>query len=369
MQKPLHVLIVEDSEDDACLIAREFERGGYCVASERVDTPSAMQAALSRAAWDVIVSDYAMPQFSGPAALKVLQESGLDVPFIIVSGAIGEDLAVEAMRGGARDYVMKDKLTRLVPAVERELCEAGIRRQQRQTELNLRHAERLAALGTFAAGIAHEINNPLAAIQMTARYGLKSPQLLPELQTIFNEIIEDAERCTRIVASVLQFARKGPAPKTRISLADVLRVSCEQARRYAGERGVRVHLRLPDAPPYIVANETEMEQVFINLITNATQASQPRQVVTVRAERDGQQARICVEDHGRGMTEDLRARAFDAFFTTRADEGGTGLGLSMAHDIVSEHGGCIRIDSQVGQGTTVTVELPCASPAAGGESA
>jgi signal transduction histidine kinase len=360
VQKPLHALIVEDSEDDALLIVREFERGGSEVVSERVDTAPAMQAALGRQRWDVVISDYSMPQFSGLGALQVLKESGLDLPFIIVSGAIGEDLAVEAMRLGAHDYVMKDRLIRLVPAVERELREAEVRRERRQAEQNLRHAEKLASLGTFAAGIAHEINNPLAAIQMTARYGLKAPELLPELKTLLTEIVEDAERCTRIVASVLQFARKGPSPKELVALANVLRVASDQANRYSCEHGVRVNLQVPEGLPMLLANATELEQVFINLITNAAQASQARQVVTVHAELQGKRVRVCVEDHGRGMSEELRVHAFDPFFTTRASEGGTGLGLSMAHGIVLEHRGSIHIDSEPGRGTTVMVELPCA---------
>jgi signal transduction histidine kinase len=361
VQKPLHALIVDDSKDDAFLIVREFERGGFDVVSERVDTAPAMQAAMARHGWDVIIADYAMPHFSGLEALQVLKESGLDLPFIVVSGAIGEDVAVEAMRFGAHDYVMKDKLARLVPAVERELREAAVRREQRQAEQNLRHAERLAALGTFAAGIAHEINNPLAAIQMTARYGLKAPELLPELKTILNEIVEDAERCTRVVASVLQFARKGPSVKEPVPLMDILRVACDQARRYASEHGVRVHLRVPASLPMLMANATELEQVFINLATNGVQASRARQVVTVHAELQGERVRVRVEDHGRGMSDEMREHAFDPFLTTRANEGGTGLGLSMVHGIVVEHAGLIHIDSKLGCGTTVTVDLPCAA--------
>jgi PAS domain S-box-containing protein len=134
MARALRILIVEDSEDDAALLLRELRRGGYDPIFERVETADAMRAALGAKTWDVIASDYAMPRFSVPAALEIVKESGLDVPFLIVSGAIGEDRAVAAMKAGAHDYVMKDRLARIVPAIEREMREAEVRRKRRQAE-------------------------------------------------------------------------------------------------------------------------------------------------------------------------------------------------------------------------------------------
>lgn len=146
--QPLRCLLVEDSEDDARLLLRNLRDSGYAVTSERVDTPEAMRAALERGPWDIIISDYTMPRFSGRAALELLQSTGQDVPFIVVSGNIGEDLAVETMRAGAHDYVMKGRLTRLGPAVARELGEAAKRRVHRQMERTLRlQAAALAAAG------------------------------------------------------------------------------------------------------------------------------------------------------------------------------------------------------------------------------
>ena len=138
---PLRVLIVEDSEDDTILVVRELQRGGYEPTSERVDTPEAMNAALEQQAWDIVLCDYAMPRFSMPAALAMVKEKGLDLPFIIVSGAIGEEAAVAAMRAGACDYVMKGNLARLAPAVERELREAEVRRERKRAEEALQESE------------------------------------------------------------------------------------------------------------------------------------------------------------------------------------------------------------------------------------
>jgi PAS domain S-box-containing protein len=139
MSNSLRVLIVEDSEDDALLIARELKRAGASVTFKRVETRASMLEALCGEPWDLIVSDYSLPQFGGPAALTLCREKGLDIPFISVSGAIGEDIAVEMMKAGAHDYVMKNNLARLAVAVERELRAAEERRERRQIEASRAH--------------------------------------------------------------------------------------------------------------------------------------------------------------------------------------------------------------------------------------
>ena len=141
MRKPLRVLMVEDSEDDALLMIRELKKGGYEPEYERVETAEAMRAALREKTWDVILCDYQLPQFNGLAAIALLKETGIDIPLIIVSGAIGEETAVECMRLGARDYVMKGNLSRLVPAIERELKEAESRVQRKKAEDALQESE------------------------------------------------------------------------------------------------------------------------------------------------------------------------------------------------------------------------------------
>ncbi len=140
MRRPLRVLLVEDSELDAILLTRALERGGFAPTTERVDTPEAMQAALAKHPWDLILADHAMPRFSAPEALELAKQWDLDVPFIIVSGHIEEETAVGAMMAGAHDYIMKDRLARLVPAVQRELRDAEVRRARRKSDQELRKA-------------------------------------------------------------------------------------------------------------------------------------------------------------------------------------------------------------------------------------
>ncbi|WDT77410.1 MAG: EAL domain-containing protein [Candidatus Manganitrophus sp.] len=139
MASPMRVLFIEDSEEDKLLLIRELERGGYQVNSERVDTESALRAALRKQSWDLVITDYNMPHFSAPGVLAVLKESGIDLPCIIVTGSQGEETAVATMKAGAHDFILKGNLSRLVPAVAREMKEAELRQEQKRTERAVQH--------------------------------------------------------------------------------------------------------------------------------------------------------------------------------------------------------------------------------------
>jgi two-component system, NarL family, sensor histidine kinase UhpB len=194
MGAPLTVLLIEDSEDDALLLLRELRRGGYEPTSRRVDTAAGMEAALDERAWDIVISDHSMPSFSSLAALKLLRDRGFaDLPFIIVSGQIGEDVAVAAMRAGAQDYLMKDSLARLTSAIERELREAEIRRERRRAEEEYRSIFENAVEGIFrttAEGKFVTVNPALARM-----YGYPSPEVMMEnVSSIGDQIYADPER-------------------------------------------------------------------------------------------------------------------------------------------------------------------------------
>src|SRR5882757_3934990 len=164
MGTPLRVLMIEDSEDDAVLLLRELRRGGYDVEFERVDLPGTLKSALDTQVWDLVVSDFSMPHFSGTDALRLLRAKGSDVPFIFVSGTMGEETAVAALQNGAQDYLMKTNLKQLVPAVQRALQEAEDRRQRKQMEQQVQQLRKFEAIGKLAGGIAHDFNNVIGVV-------------------------------------------------------------------------------------------------------------------------------------------------------------------------------------------------------------
>ncbi|MEO5739124.1 MAG: PAS domain-containing protein, partial [Vicinamibacterales bacterium] len=145
----LHVLLVEDNQKDAEMLIAALEAGGYSVVCERVLTAEALRASLSRQAWDVVLSDYGLPMFDAPAALAIVRERDAHLPFIIISGTIGEDMAVRALKSGADDFIIKGNLARLIPAIERELCEGKIRRSMRQMEARAAYALAAAGVGVW----------------------------------------------------------------------------------------------------------------------------------------------------------------------------------------------------------------------------
>jgi signal transduction histidine kinase len=368
MSASLRVLLVEDSEDDALLIARELHRGGYAPTMRRVETEAAMRAALAEP-WDVVISDYSLPRFSGPAALAVLRATHLDIPFIVVSGAIGEELAVAAMRAGAHDYLMKGNLARLVPALQRELREAEERRGRRLAEQEraaleqgARRAEKLAALGTLAAGLAHELNNPIGIICSRIEVMLLEAEAtgLPEaVRNDLRVLHRNAQRVARIAQGLLSFSRQSPGAPGLIQLNDVVRETLLLAERQVTRTGTCLSVETAEGLPPVRGDGSALEQVLLNLVTNAgaaVEAGGEIRIVTRRhPERPGC-VQLIVADSGGGIPADVLPRIFDPFFSTKPS--GTGLGLSVSHGIVREHGGTIDVESTPGQGTRFTITLP-----------
>jgi len=372
MGKSLNVLLVEDSEDDAAFVLRELKRSEYDVQWERVETPEAMNDALDRRRWDVILSDYHMPRFSAPEAFRLVKGRGLDLPFIIISGTVGEEVAVEAMRVGVHDYLLKGVLTRLVPVIERELREARLRSEQRKMQEHLRISDRMASVGTLAAGVAHEINNPLAALIGNLEFSLDElarlePPRSPGIEAPLQEAREAADRVRMIVRDLKVFSRsgdedrRGPVDVEQV-LESTVRMAWNEIRHRA--RLVRDYTEIPPA----WGNESRLGQVFLNLLVNAAQAlpagrSEENEIrVATRAVEGG--VVVEIQDTGSGIGPDVLPHIFDPFFTTKAAGVGTGLGLAICHRIITGLGGSIEAESEAGRGTAFTVRLPTLPAAA-----
>jgi signal transduction histidine kinase len=376
VSKPLRVLLIEDSEDDALLVLRELRRGGYNPEFERVEDADAVRRALEQS-WDIIFSDWSMPRLDAIRALSVVKERGVDVPFIVVSGTVTEETAVEALRGGAHDFLPKDRLTRLIPAVERELREAALRAERKAMQNHLIISDRMASVGTLAAGVAHEINNPLAVLignlefiakELTAmeevaaaNEGSVPVARLFEIHEPLRDAREASDRVRQIVRDIKVFSRSDEEKRGPVDVHRVIDSSLRMAGNEVRHRA-RLVKDFGDVPA-IDANEARLGQVFLNLIVNAAHAipegranAHEIRVTT----RDARPKGVIVEvrDDGTGISPENLDRIFDPFFTTKPVGVGTGLGLAICHRIVNSMGGSITVQSEIGKGTTFRVMLP-----------
>lgn len=493
----LRVLIVEDSEDDAQLLVRELERAGYELMWERVETAETMRSALHRGAWDIVISDFAMPSFSARGALDVLHQSGLDLPFIIISGTVGEDVAVEALKAGAHDFLVKGRFARLVPVIERERREALSRRgrqdaeralrtsearyrtivetaqegiwtldtdgrttylnqrmaemlgstveemasapfldfvdtewkdkagriveesapgvtdilfrrrddsefwgafsispisdqesqrigtlamivdttQQRQLHAQLMMSDRMVSVGMLAAGVAHEINNPLAAVLFQLDIALHhlaevpgdtpNEALVQRIQKSLEHAREASGRVRDIVQDLRIFSRGNEEKSGPVDLHAILEST---ARLAWNEIRHRARLTTQYGPPVLVeGNESRLGQVFLNLVINSAQAIQEgaapaNEIRIATSVASDNEVMVEVSDTGSGMSPDILRRLFVPFFTTKPVGVGTGLGLSICQRIVTSFGGRMTVNSTLGKGTSVRVFLPIAPP-------
>lgn len=375
MATPLHALIVEDSEDDAALIVRELSRGGFDVKHLRVDGATAMKAALESGRWDVVISDYSMPGFSGSEALELLRARTSEIPFIYVSGTLGEDTAVGALKSGAQDYLVKGNLARLVPAIERELREAEANRERHRLETQVHLLRRFEAIGRLAGGISHDFNNVIGAILGFAEIGqAELPEDHPTRKRL-QKICDQAKRAGALTHQLLAFARRQVLQPRNLDVNAVLTETVSLLGTLIGEH-IQIELALSSDLVPAWADATQIEQVIMNLCLNARDAMPvggkiviatrmteilPGDAVPQPYYRPGKYVLLTISDTGTGMDRDTLEHIFEPFFTTKEVGKGTGLGLATVYGIVKQHGGIIDVQSEMGAGTQFRVYLPAGS--------
>jgi signal transduction histidine kinase len=226
---------------------------------------------------------------------------------------------------------------------------------RRALEAQLRRMERLASVGQLAAGIAHEVRNPLSILRATAQLLVGQLVERPSAQTYARVLMDESDRIERLIGELLAYARPRPPHRTPLDLQTTLTVAAHHVRPYALQHGVTI--AVASLPGQVVwADEEQLRQVLANLLLNAVQATSPGGSVSLGATASAGGVSLTVADTGRGMAPEVRERACDPFFTTRPE--GTGLGLSLVAAIVQEHSGALVIDSALGAGTTVTLTLP-----------
>jgi signal transduction histidine kinase len=365
----LRVLHVEDNQLDAELVAQALRKGGFSVSMVVVQAEAEFERQLPLHRPDVVIADYNLPQWQGMDALEVLRREGLEIPLILVSGALGDITAVECIKRGATDYVLKDGLARLPEAVRRALLEKRLLRSRRQAEEDLaRKVEELARsnadLEQFAYVASHDLQEPL---RMVAAY----TQLLAEryrgkLDENADKFIgyasEGALRMQSLIQDLLAFSRVGRNGSGRVDCDAVMGEVLMTLGPAIQESGAVVtHEKLPE----VWANRSQMAQVLQNLVGNAIKfRGKEPPVISVQAEKAGQQWLFSVSDNGIGIAPEYAENIFVVFHRlhARTEYPGNGIGLAICKKIVERNGGKIWVEAQTGHGSVFKFTMPCDGP-------
>jgi len=363
----LRILLIEDNPSDAELEIAELRRGGFDVLSDIVQTREEIGTCLDRSAYDLVLADYNLPHFRGMEAVDVIREKNLSTPLILVTGALKSVTAVECLKQGATDYVLKDNLTRLSLCVRRALEETRLKQERKRAQDELANkVEELARsnrdLEQFAYVSSHDLQEPL---RMVAAY----TQLLADryrgkldenADKYIGYAVEGALRMQALIEDLLAFSRVGrnghehKETDCNAAIDEALRNLAAAVR----ESGVIV-TRGP-LPP-LLADHFQLVQLFQNLIGNAIKFRKDRPpMIKISAQRIGDKWQLSIEDNGIGIAADHKEQIFVIFqrLHTREEYSGNGVGLAICKKIVEQHGGRIWVESEPGRGATFQFTLP-----------
>jgi len=373
MSTPLSVLFI--GETGAEVVSAELEAGGYAPTFRRVITEEQLESALGEPS-DISISDYAVGNFRALDALRVIQEKGVDLPLIVVSGKIKDSDVLAALKAGAADHLTRTNLMRLNAAVEREIRAARLRRERTRLEEQFRQAQKMEAVGRLAGGVAHDFNNLLTVITGYSDMLLASADLKESHRTALQEIRRSAERGGALTHQLLAFSRRQPLEARTIRINDLVLQTEKMLRRLIGEDVELV--TIPAAAQDTVEGDAgRLEQVIMNLVVNARDAMPKGGKLTIETGttrldesftakqlgvKPGAYVTISITDTGTGMDEKTQSHLFEPFFTTKTAGRGTGLGLATAYGIIRQSGGAIGFMSALGKGTTARIYLRLAEP-------
>jgi two-component system, sensor histidine kinase and response regulator len=364
---PLQLLLVEDNTADAELILATLRTDGFQVTSDMAQTAEEFISRIRTTSYDLILADYNLPQWKGTEALDILCRENLDVPLIVVTGYLGEENAVEYIKQGAADCVLKDRLARLPTSVRRALEEKRLRDQRRQSEEAL--AEKVAELARsnaeleqFAYVASHDLQEPLRMIAnytqlLAERYRGKLDE---QADKYIAYSVDGATRMQTLIQDLLKFSRVGRAeiePRTTDCRA-VVEQALKNLQAAIEDSGAVVKWT---GLPMVMADLSQLTQVFQNLIANAIKfhgAETP--VIQIDAEKKNQEWLLTVSDNGIGIPVESWQDIFVIFrrLHTRTEYAGNGIGLSICKKIIERHGGKIWIEAQAKPGSCFKFTLP-----------
>lgn len=364
----VRILQVEDSPLDAELVLSELDQDGLEYDVQLVDDEPAFRAALEQFKPNIVLSDLSLPTFSGERALEILRAASTDIPFIFISATLGEEAAIEALRNGATDYILKHNTARLASAVRRALREAEEQRARKHAEQELIRAQRFESLALLAGGLSHDLRNLLQPL-LLAGDTLEDYADDPRLARLGTLVRDCGRRGLEMVSSMLSFARGARrAEQVRLgALLDALKLLLQGSV----PRSIKMEVAVDDPDVSFEGNHTELQQCLLNLSLNAMQAMPDGGTLRIETTQvnladdffvegeqplPGRYLLLSVSDTGHGMPPEVLSRLFEPFFTTK--ESGTGLGLLSCKRIVASHGGLMRVRSKEGEGTQFRLYLP-----------
>ncbi len=371
MEKELRLLLIEDNEDDAHLLVHLLEKEGYQTSFLRIQNEAELNKALDSQNWDLIICDYRLPSFTGSEALEIFKQKGLEIPFILLSGTVGEEIAVNMMKAGAHDYIMKDHIGRLGPAIKRELSEAELRRQRKDILEELRIAKEQAEQSdklksNLLASLSHEFRTPLNGILGFAQV-IESESEAPYIQKNAQNIYGAGQRLMKTLDSIMWLAQLNSGLQPKFSFFNLEKFLTELLipfREKALEKNLALNIQVePGLSCY--SDQQLLGESLINLVDNAIKYTGEGSI-EIRVELTGEFPsaflEVTVKDTGIGINPENFTIIFDAFRQVSEGMGrkfeGCGLGLTIVKKIIEILGGDINIKSHVNSGSAFTIRLP-----------
>ncbi|MER8444688.1 ATP-binding protein [Mesorhizobium sp. M1066] len=372
MTSACRILLLEDNTSDAELIQEVLQAEHFDCEITRVQTRVEFITALEGNKIDLILADYKLPSFDGLSALKLALSAVPDLPFIFVSGTLGEEVAIEALKIGATDYVLKMRLSRLVPSVRRAMREAREKAERIKAEealhaaqAELAHVNRITTMGLLTASIAHEVNQPIAAAVTNADAALvwlgRDPPDLEEVRQALVSIKRDANRAGNVIGRIRALIRNVPPVHGQLDINEAILEVIALARGEVAKNRVSVKTQLTDDLPTVQGDRVRLQQLILNLIVNAMEAmddvSEEARALLVSTSKTGpSDVIVAVRDTGPGLPVEGFDRIFEAFYTTKPT--GMGIGLSVCKSIVEAHGGRLWAMPNTPRGAVFQFTLP-----------
>jgi signal transduction histidine kinase len=380
--KKINVLFVEDNPDDVELELYELRKGGFDVSHQVARNRDEFLAALDNLVADIIIADYSLPDLTGIEAIHILQERDIVLPVILITGMGNELIAVDSLREGAIDYILKKNIAGFSARVERALdiwadrqAIVTVEAEKEKLQQQLFQSQKMESVGRLAGGIAHDFNNLLTGIMGFASLSLKSIPEGTKVSKNIQTIIEVSKRASHLVKQLLLFSRKIPLEFKIVDVNNLIQENVGFIRRMV-EETVEIKLDLQEDLPMVKSDVGQFTQVLINFAVNARDAMGgsgtlefKTETVPVSEEMVSKNPSpdvkeyvvITVSDTGCGIDEENLSKIFDPFYSTKEVGKGTGLGLSIVYSIVTGHGGWIDVKSIKGKGTNFKVYIPVLS--------